>query len=899
MERKFLLIIMFLFTAAFCISGFDMSGLFNNEYANSMPDTATNLQIHTFTNYYPVDSDILMFLYARRGNGVTDTMYSGTGFVKVFEELRDSSFTAFLFGPEDFYPIINNGESFFYFSNSDTELVSIRIEDSLNIIKPSFHTNIQFRLKSDTATQLAGIDDTLMTIDMPLQLFIRFEDDSERIFFDYAPIMSDSTMKVTVVSNEDSTVTLSSLGSTSHSEIYPMLVNGGYIVQIASSIVRDFDIIFEPLLTSPPLNADTFHFVCLPQSESPLLMTFSFTGYNQTIGKEKGLIMLNMGDNGPISSNNSSILNGELYDLTGKGGILSPLSAVTMTSGIAQYAINCDSVNECLVLKTEESGLPDLVNYTPFVTVKFLPLGEAVMSKAIVQAIAEIGDTITGKLYISDAYETVDSSYNGYAEFDVNINDYSILDPIIPVYDDYIPIINGYGDFRIYYPYAGSTSVTYLDGEKGGFTDAYFSANGFDGEEISIIWMYATDSGCDRFEMYEDEVIYAVGNKAIITVAAMSGDSISRNYNNYADISLSGTAVSEIDSVYLGSDGIGLFSVIDTSSGAVYITVSDSIYSVTDTIYFSDSDEAAFIVCAGPDTSLMNEDYDITFFAMTTDFRNDTMYNGTMTLMINDDKGDTSSLSLSHNPDAVSIVKGKAIVTFSNSDAERISFDGYSVSGSDTILVEAKELIAQYLFYVDEKTVINEIEDTLFVHIADADSIIESYNTVIDSIYVEEEFDNTSVSITSTYNPITVNNGTGFIAISDTESENVKIYAEYDDTLINGNNIYRMIFDLSSLTGIKNRSLIPEVSYLESSILNRDFVPVKFGIAKDSYANLSIYDKTGRMIKNLYKDYLSRGHYMVKWNGNDSNNNSVPNGIYFMILNIDNDILSKKIIITR
>ncbi|MCK4524702.1 hypothetical protein KAU15_07225, partial [candidate division WOR-3 bacterium] len=292
MRIFFLLFLTCIFIFALNVNEFTMNGFFEGKDTKFHPDTATNLQIHTFSHYYPINSAIVFFSNARKGNGSDDTLYNGTGRVEFFEETRDSSAFSFSIFTSDtgaFFPI-NGGACYFAVTNPDTEMVSIRISDSTDNIKSSFFTTVQFREKADTATCLAGFDDTLLTTDFPLRFFFRFEDDSGKIYFDYASLMTDSTMRVTVLDNADSSVIIATFNGSSHNEIYPSIINGGYYVEIACDIINDFDIVFEPLLASPPVSPDTIHFVCLPISESPTLVTFSFSGYNQTIGIDKSLL---------------------------------------------------------------------------------------------------------------------------------------------------------------------------------------------------------------------------------------------------------------------------------------------------------------------------------------------------------------------------------------------------------------------------------------------------------------------------------------------------------------------------------------------------------------------------------------------------------------------------------
>ncbi len=899
----FLLFLVCLFIFAFNVNEIAMNGFFEGKDTKFHPDTATNLQIHTFSHYYPINSTIVFFSNARKGSGEDDTFYSGTGRVEIFEETRDSSafsFSIFTADTGAFFPI-NGGACYFAVLNSDTEMVSIKIADSTDNIKSSFFTTVQFREKADTATCLAGFDDTLLTTDFPLRFFFRFEDDSGKIYFDYAALMTDSTMRVTVLDNADSSVTIASFNGSSHNEIYPSIINGGYYMEIASDIINDFDIVFEPLLASPPVSPDTIHFVCLPISESPTLVTFSFSGYNQTIGMDKSLLVLNMGENGPMATNNTSVILGEIYDMTGKGAAIAPVGALIMKSGIAQYTVSCDSVNECIILKTTESGIPDLVNFTPFIALQFKHLNEAVKGIPVIAQVAIVGDTIEGNVYITDAYENLDSLYKGFADFGPEDDSLKILNSSTYQYDDYVPIINGVGNFLLTYPFADTTLIRFVDGEGGGFGESYFSANGFDGEEIYTIWLYGTNAPYEKLELFiEDKEVFSLYENAMVSVAAMKDDSICRTYTGYAQIGLSGNAYSFFDSVYI-EDGVGTFNVTDSIAETVIVNVDNGIFSDTDTLYFAADNEAVVVVIAGPQDNIVNETFDLTFFAMTPSMSNDTTYNGTITVEILDDNGDTNSFTCDGDITAIPIVNGSATASFSNSEAEIIGFSGYSVSGTDTIPLESIDISTTYYLIPSNDSILLGSADTLYVYIIDDDSLTVNYSTILDSIYIEESIDNGSVTVLSAYNPVSITNGIGMIIITDTENEDVNIYGEYSDTLIDDADVYKLLFELQSLNSAGSRlQQFPDKDYLNNpGIITNNSAIIKFGLCKNIDLSLSIYDKTGRLIKRLYDGHMNRGHYLMKWDGRDNENCNVPNGIYFLYMNTGESICSNKIILTR
>ncbi|MFO8062536.1 MAG: FlgD immunoglobulin-like domain containing protein [bacterium] len=893
-------LILFIFIAVYLfIQGSVFSSLSDKPDPKFSPDSATNYSLYEFTNIYPINSNILMYGYARMGGSGTDTTYNGTVYIDINEENPDNSCYAHLSGIPRNYFTMSNGELFFYITNTEKEVVSVTIRDSLGNLKPSFGKIIEFKGKASAPTGISIKDDTLFAVESYTTYFIRYTDDNDSIFFDYAPVMTDSTLKITVLDNSDSTVMISSLDESGYDTIYPMIINGGYFVQLGSSAVRDVDLLVEPLLGTHSLQPETLHMECLPESESPTVMALSFSGFNQTRGKDKNILLLNMAEDGPISTNNTSIITPTLYDLSNYGASLTNTGSITLESGVGQLYIQADSVNPAIALKIEDSGIPDLYKFNTYSFIQFKDIGEAVKGELLPQQAGVAGDTAGGLVFVCDAYGNADNSFKGFARIEPQNASLDIINADSGVYDEIAYILWGMGEFRMYYPNAGTTYTKMSDYESD-MLYSYFSTNMFDGIEKRTVWFEGTTSPASRLQLFlpENKSI-AVRENEIITIAAMSNDSISTIYNDYVSISVSGSAESNRDSIMF-ENGIGSFFIRDTVPENVVITVSDGAMSDIDTLHVYDDSKASLIAVAGKTEMLVNGDNDMTFFAMTSTFENDSSYNGTIHLIIDDTHGDSMSFTCPGGTGSIAVSGGMVTKIFTNSEAERINMSGYAVSGTDTIPVEELSVLSQYQIYPHPDTLFNPDGDTLFMEIVDADSVTVNYSTQLDQLYAEEENPNSSFTIHSSYNPFSIANGTAELIVSDTEPEIVELYTEYYDTLLADYDTYKLLYTLDPASGI-----IPATGgSIDDYYISNPYpspspgdVSIKFGTPVKSDVRVNVYDQSGRLINSLMDRNLSRGHYMVKWRGYDSNGSEVPSGTYFVIIRFgDSALRDKKII---
>jgi flagellar hook assembly protein FlgD len=63
-----------------------------------------------------------------------------------------------------------------------------------------------------------------------------------------------------------------------------------------------------------------------------------------------------------------------------------------------------------------------------------------------------------------------------------------------------------------------------------------------------------------------------------------------------------------------------------------------------------------------------------------------------------------------------------------------------------------------------------------------------------------------------------------------------------------------------------------------------NFITLTLAIRDTCYMEVTIYDSTGKVVKNLVAQKLSPGKYHPVWYGKDNNNNLLANGLYYIIL---------------
>lgn len=81
--------------------------------------------------------------------------------------------------------------------------------------------------------------------------------------------------------------------------------------------------------------------------------------------------------------------------------------------------------------------------------------------------------------------------------------------------------------------------------------------------------------------------------------------------------------------------------------------------------------------------------------------------------------------------------------------------------------------------------------------------------------------------------------------------------------------------------------------------LNRFIVPteIKFNLPSEGLVELTVFDLSGRSIRNLANHSMTSGEHIFYWDGRDNQGRMLPNGNYFVVLKKDDSILEERTII--
>lgn len=74
---------------------------------------------------------------------------------------------------------------------------------------------------------------------------------------------------------------------------------------------------------------------------------------------------------------------------------------------------------------------------------------------------------------------------------------------------------------------------------------------------------------------------------------------------------------------------------------------------------------------------------------------------------------------------------------------------------------------------------------------------------------------------------------------------------------------------------------------------------LEFGLAHPASVTLAVYDIAGRRVRTLVAGTLPAGTYQREWDGRDDRGNAVARGIYFVKFQVDDQIMTQKVVLTK
>ncbi len=132
-------------------------------------------------------------------------------------------------------------------------------------------------------------------------------------------------------------------------------------------------------------------------------------------------------------------------------------------------------------------------------------------------------------------------------------------------------------------------------------------------------------------------------------------------------------------------------------------------------------------------------------------------------------------------------------------------------------------------------------------------------------------------------------------------------YEYIDDKVTAGKTFYYLLQDIDNNAVITEHGPVsvtlslPRTTALHQNYPN-PFNPtttISFDLPQAKQIRLQIYNLAGQCIQTLCNRLVSAGHHEMEWNGRDAQGNLMPSGIYYYRLFIDDQILTKKLVLIK
>ena len=105
---------------------------------------------------------------------------------------------------------------------------------------------------------------------------------------------------------------------------------------------------------------------------------------------------------------------------------------------------------------------------------------------------------------------------------------------------------------------------------------------------------------------------------------------------------------------------------------------------------------------------------------------------------------------------------------------------------------------------------------------------------------------------------------------------------------------------LTSFTsGIKENEDPMAIECINNTPVFSDYTTIQYSLPENNYVELTLYDLTGRTVKNLVKKTQKTGTYSYRWYGENNNGKKLSSGIYFYKLKVGDKKYTDKVLLVR
>jgi len=152
------------------------------------------------------------------------------------------------------------------------------------------------------------------------------------------------------------------------------------------------------------------------------------------------------------------------------------------------------------------------------------------------------------------------------------------------------------------------------------------------------------------------------------------------------------------------------------------------------------------------------------------------------------------------------------------------------------------------------------------------------------------------------------NNGNiiGFSTYENNRRSNIEIIALSSLSAVEDQEIrpvirggYETVHSTSGIQSSPERLSPVSYAFTISPNPTRRTAVIEYAIPEHTYANINVFDVTGRCVKMLVSEVASPGYYSVTWDRTDANERVVPSGVYFLELAAHDHRETRKLILVR
>jgi len=157
---------------------------------------------------------------------------------------------------------------------------------------------------------------------------------------------------------------------------------------------------------------------------------------------------------------------------------------------------------------------------------------------------------------------------------------------------------------------------------------------------------------------------------------------------------------------------------------------------------------------------------------------------------------------------------------------------------------------------------------------------------------------------------ITLSHSEGQLDVGSEDSVSVSIntlfmgYGDYEGTLVFTTNVGEFILPVHlviTILGIDDDTVIPSIFSVSDNYPNPFNPRTEFtvSIPERSHVVVNIYDILGRQVALLAEGDYTAGRYRMEWAGMTSMNAVAPSGVYLLIVQAGNDMITHKMIMMK